>query len=160
MSLILGIDPGPSESGVVLLRDGAIAACGVLWSHEVFRQIRDAKAEGALIAIEMIASYGMPVGKEVFDTCVWIGQFEREAELHSLDLEPAVLKITRQEVKLHLCGSPRAKDANIRQRLIDLLGAPGTKKEPGGTYGVKSHAWAALAVAITARDRIAAKVLT
>jgi len=58
--------------------------------------------------------------------------------------------VYRKEVKIYLCGSMKAKDPNIRQALIDRLGDPGTKKNPGPTYGVKSHAWSALAVAVTA----------
>src|SRR5690606_4735562 len=62
-------------------------------------------------------------------------------------------KVYRKDVKLHLCGSPRAKDANIRQSLLDRFGpgkekAVGTKQNPGPLYGVKSHMWAALAVAV------------
>ena len=64
--------------------------------------------------------------------------------------------VYREDVKLHLCGSPRAKDANIRQALIDRWGgkaeAVGTVKKPGPLYGVKSHAWSALAVAVTALE--------
>jgi len=95
----------------------------------------------------MVASYGMPVGKEVFETCVWIGRFMQV--WHDPD---AVRLIYRRDVKLHLCGSARAKDGNIRQALIDKLGPQGTKKAPGPTYGVKSHAWAALALAVTAAE--------
>ncbi|NII07239.1 hypothetical protein HBF25_12680 [Luteibacter anthropi] len=100
-----------------------------------------------VVAIEMIASYGMPVGAEVFETVRWIGRFQQACR----DPE-AVRLIYRKDVKMHLCGTPRAKDANIRQALIDKLGAPGTKKSPGPTYGVKSHAWAALGVAVTASE--------
>jgi len=57
--------------------------------------------------------------------------------------------VFRRDVKMHLCGSARAKDANIRQALLDRLGPVGTKKAPGPLYGVKSHIWAALAVAVT-----------
>jgi hypothetical protein len=78
---------------------------------------------------------------------VWIGRFQEAWRFPS-----QVRKVYRQQVKLHLCGSPRAKDANIRQALLDKLGPQGTKKAPGPTYGVKSHAWAALAVAVTAAE--------
>jgi hypothetical protein len=67
------------------------------------------------------------------------------------DRPPEVRLVYRKDVKLLLCGSPRAKDANIRQALLDLLGPQGTKAKPGPTYGVKSHAWAALGVAVTAQ---------
>jgi len=46
----------------------------------------------------------------------------------------------------------KAKDANIRQALIDKLGPVGTKKSPGPLWGVKSHIWSALAVAVTALE--------
>ena len=97
-----------------------------------------------VLAIEMIASYGMAVGKEVYETVRWIGRFQ-ECWAH-----PDEVKLVyRRDVKLHLCGSSKAKDPNVRQALLDLLGPQGNKRNPGPTYGVKSHAWAALAVAVT-----------
>jgi hypothetical protein len=99
------------------------------------------------LAIEAIASYGMPVGAEVFNTCIFVGRFQQAWR------DPnAVRLIYRRDVKLLMCGSARAKDANIRQALIDKLGPVGTKAAPGPLYGVKSHAWAALAVAVTALE--------
>ncbi|WP_274347012.1 hypothetical protein [Xanthomonas campestris] len=96
------------------------------------------------LAIEMIASYGMPVGREVFETCVWVGRYQQ-----AWRSPEAVQLVYRRDVKLHLCGNAKAKDANIRQALLDLIGPQGTKRAPGPTYGVKSHAWAALGVAAT-----------
>jgi hypothetical protein len=40
----------------------------------------------------------------------------------------------------------------VRQALIDRLGPQGTKKNPGPTYGMRSHLWAALAVGVYAWD--------
>jgi hypothetical protein len=42
----------------------------------------------------------------------------------------------------------------VRQALIDRLGLQGTKKAPGPTYGIKSHEWAALAVAVYGWDQL------
>ena len=137
---VLAIDPGTTESGWVLY-DGSVIDSGVSQNEALIDQLAHEDAD--LMAVEMIASYGMAVGQDVFETCVWIGRFIQAAPIpHKL--------ITRQKVKLHVCKSPKAKDANIRQALIDKIGPAGTKKSPGPTYGVKSHAWAALAVAVTA----------
>ena len=104
------------------------------------------------IAIEMIASYGMPVGKEVFDTCVWIGRLlERFKNVRST-------LIYRKDEKLTICNSPRANDATIRQALVDRF-APGTpnkgkgsKKWPGWFYGFRADIWQAYAVGVTYHD--------
>lgn len=145
---VLAIDPGTTESGWCWLDDGRVIGSGVDDNDTVLSFIRNGSVISEtrdVIAIEMIASYGMPVGKEVFETCVWIGRFKQ-----AWHAPEEVHLVYRQDVKLHLCGTPRAKDANIRVALIDLIGPPGTKKNPGPTYGVKSHAWAALGVAVTA----------
>lgn len=97
---------------------------------------------GSVLVIEKIESMGMAVGAEVFETVFWSGRFYQAWPRR-------VERVSRRDVKLHLCGSMRAKDANVRQALIDKLGAPGIKKSPGPTYGVSSHQWAALAVAVT-----------
>lgn len=148
MSAILALDPGTNQTGWAVLEGGIVMQSGVDENNHVIAMLRRWRvAHGDVLAIEMIASYGMAVGKEVFETCVWIGRFMQAWS------NPAEVKLVfRKDVKMHLCGTPRAKDGNIRQALIDKLGAPGTKKAPGGTYGVKSHAWAALAVAVTVAE--------
>lgn len=141
---ILAIDPGTTESGWVLYAHGKVWGSGIEQNEEMLGRIYRGEDADEL-AIEMIASFGMPVGKEVFETCVWIGRFKQQ-----WSKPDKVRLIYRKDVKMHLCGSPRAKDANINQALVDLIGPKGTKKNPGPCFGVKSHAWAALGVAVTA----------
>jgi hypothetical protein len=165
MTGILAIDPGPTESGFVLYYPRLaglplIDEAGTRDNYDLKKichniGCRDgtgrssALSPGPILAIEMIACYGMPVGKETFETCLWIGRFE-EAFNPSRDS----LRCYRKDIKLHLCGTTKAKDPNVRQALIDRLGPPGTKKNPGPTYGIKSHVWAALAVAVYAADQL------
>jgi hypothetical protein len=148
--MILAIDPGTEQSGFCWYEGGRIVSSGVCENEEMLIKVGmfayNANEEDN-IAIEMIASYGMAVGKEVFRTVWWTGRFAERWSSSGFGLP---IEVYRKDVKMHLCGTPRAKDANIRQALIDLLGPQGTKKDPGPTYGVKSHAWAALGVAVTA----------
>lgn len=107
------------------------------------------------LAVESIASYGMAVGAEVFETCVWVGRFVERWLCTGGPPEP--LRVYRREVKLHLCGSLRAKDTNVRQAIIDRYGpsrevAVGRKAAPGPLYGFKADCWQALGVAITAAE--------
>lgn len=143
MAHILAIDPGTEQSGWCEFVAGCVTGSGVAPNRELLSRLGHWPDCRYGLAIEMVASYGMPVGREVFETCVWIGRF--------VQAWPGQTRLVyRKEVKSYLCGSMKAKDANIRQALIDKLGPIGTKKEPGPLYGVKSHAWAAVAVAVTA----------
>lgn len=143
---VLAIDPGPVQSGWVIWDGETVVGCGVLGNADMLKLIRgDGRGIVSSMAIEMIASYGMAVGREVFDTCVWVGRF-----MQAWFAPDAVMLVYRKDVKSYLCGSMKAKDANIRQALIDKIGGKGTKAAPGPTYAVKSHAWPALAVAVTA----------
>lgn len=141
---LLAIDPGPTHSGWIILRaDNSIDQAGVTPTQDMLAMCEQWPGQ---LAIEMIASYGMPVGAEVFETCVWIG---RLYQAYRGEEAPCLVK--RADVKLHLCGNTRAKDGNVRQALLDLFGPKGTKKQPGPTYGVKGDAWAALGVAAAVR---------
>jgi len=150
--MILAIDPGPERSAYVFWDNGTIYESGWESNQNVRARLHFYALNKNRIAIEMIASYGMAVGASVFNTCVEIGRMVEVANAHGVDAE----LVFRKNVKLHVCGSPRAKDANIRQALIDTYGPVGTKKQPGPLYGVKSHVWAALAVAVTAESAIVA----
>ena len=151
MQSIFAIDPGPTESAYVFVKNGCIADKGIC-SNEVLLKLLSWKTlcdtNSVLLAIEMIACYGMPVGAEVFETCVWIGQFVNAS------WPTPWQRCYRKDIKLHLCGTTKAKDPNVRQALIDRLGPPGTKKNPGPTYGIKTHLWSALAVAVYAADQL------
>jgi hypothetical protein len=146
---VIAIDPGPVNSAYVEICDGHIVESGIVTNYALANKLKS--TSGQFAVIEMIASYGMPVGKDVFETCLWVGRF-----VESVSCSYALMY--RKDVKMHLCGSTRAKDSNVRQALIDLYGpgkekAIGKKKTPGPLYGIKKDMWAALAVAVTWSQR-------
>jgi hypothetical protein len=146
---LYAIDPGTEQSAVVTVRDGAVS--GQMWENrELVRWLayHSEPSSWNHLIVEQIESYGMAVGREVFETVFWSGRFV-QAWTHgnkgTFDMLP------RKVVKLALCGSPRAKDTNIRQALIDRYGGSPCIKKGGALYGIKSHLWAALALAETYR---------
>ena len=176
---ILAIDPGPVESGWVSLDSaGKLCGFGVDYNHAIRNGMHNADAIATTLVIEMVASYGMPVGADVFETCVQIGRFEQ--------VWPGnVARVFRREVKLHLCNSSKAKDSNVRHALMDRYGpgkdravggtkckachgkkwrgrehrpcevcdATGWKYPPGPLHGFADDAWQALAVGLTYLDQ-------
>jgi hypothetical protein len=145
--IILAIDPGTVISGVVGWDTDAKRVLEPnVWDNKALLDHLTRHPADSL-AIEMIASQGMAVGQTTFETCVWIGHFEERWDQHHPELMRR--RVYRHEVKAHLCGTQKAKDPNIRQALVDKFGDVGTKKNPGPLFGVKSHVWSALAVAIT-----------
>src|SRR5574344_2092430 len=143
---ILAIDPGNTESAYVLMDEGYRPLnFGKVDNYHMRQVITDMETENLLAGfrsggpvktvIEMVASYGMAVGKEVFETCVWIGRYT--------ELASRTEYIYRKDVKMNICGQTKAKDSNIRQALIDRFGIVGTKKAPGWFYGFKADIWQA-----------------
>lgn len=158
--MILAIDPGCTESAYVILDEQL--------KPVKFGKIDNDCMEAAIkyefdwnkirhFAIEMVASYGMAVGKEVFDTVFWIGRFWEAAGCNA-DYPIAKRLIYRKDEKMNLCHSMNAKDGNIIQALIDRFayGVPnkgkGTKKNPGWFYGFKNDIWQAYAIGVTYYD--------
>lgn len=152
--MIIAIDPGPVKSAFVVLnprrRNGLITARGFVPNGDLVVALRDGMIDEQVfvpkkfpLAVEMIASFGMAVGAEVFETVYWIGRFVEAWSPGKAE------RVKRMEVKMHLCQNSRAKDANIRQALIDKLGPVGKPKEPGPCYGLSGDLWSALAVGIT-----------
>jgi hypothetical protein len=156
VSALLAIDPGTTHSGwvsaqVIYSEGGSppilVLGHGIAPNVEVIDMIR---GHVGPVAIERLVSYGMPVGAETFETVEWVGRFWQTAGVERTRLIP------RKEVGKHVCNDGRAKDPNIRIGLINRWGgkaeAVGTVKKPGPLYGIKTHAWAALGVAVTAAE--------
>lgn len=145
MSTIFAIDPGTAQSGWVLLIDGQPAEFAVEPNDVVLNRLR--LGTGAdVVVIEEVRPYGI-TGKEILRTVRWTGQFEEAAH-------PATVAWRdRHSVLMHICGSTRAKDGDVRSTLIDRWGGPGAEKKGGPLAGFKSHVWAALAVAVTYFDK-------
>ena len=155
--MILAIDPGNEQSAYVVIdKNLKPIQFAKVENEKLMELIKSGEFKDCKhLAIEMIASYGMAVGKTVFETCVWIGIF-----MEALKTEYS-LKATwvyRKDVKVNLCNSTRAKDSNVTQALADRF-APytrnkgkGIKKEPGFFYGFRADIWSAFSVAVTYSD--------
>jgi hypothetical protein len=158
---VMAIDPGPEQSAYLIYDpDGrTVHSFDILPNRELLELLRLGRTryDCDVVAIEQVESFGMAVGREVFDTVFWSGRFAEAAD-SSWDPRPTVLPVTRRRVKLAICQDTRAKDANIRQALIDRFGGPSSIRKGGPLYGVSKDVWSALAIAVTvAEDRAASQ---
>lgn len=152
---ILAIDPGTTQSAYCEVDADTyqIRDFGKIDNAALLCKMQTTMAE--VVVVEMVACYGMPVGREVFETCVWIGRYLQAAEAAFRRTD----RIFRQEEKLTLCHSNKAGDANIMRALIDRFAAhdlrsgKGTKDHPDWFYGFHRDIWSAYAVAVTWLDK-------
>ena len=159
---ILAIDPGNIESGWTLIDTKTMQPLrfGKDDNEDLLGWLWDDSLRADEVRIEMVASYGMAVGKTVFDTCVWVGRFWEASTDFCEYGKPNAELVYRQPIKLHHCGSSKARDSNIRQALIDRFdpeasnGGKGTRANPGWFYGFKADIWAAYALAVYAADEL------
>jgi hypothetical protein len=167
-----GIDPGTEHSGVVAFDT---ERCIVLYAKNISNwallaylrnpAARSLRRHPDRVYIETIEPMGLPVGKSTLETMRWVGRFQEAWERYS---DFTARMISRGDEKTLLCGAATFRDpksgrrrsvtdAQIRQAIIDRFPATGggktpqvgTKKQPGPLYGVKGHAWSALAVVLT-----------
>lgn len=150
--MILAIDPGNVESAYVVMdADYKISSKGKIDNAAMLDVIRRYIPACRNVVIERIASYGMAVGRTVFETCEWVGRFTQQAE----ELGAKVDYVYRLDEKMTICHDQRANDATIRRALIDrfakhdLRTGKGTKANPDYFYGFAKDTWAAMAVAVT-----------
>lgn len=127
---ILAIDPGTTESGVVVfdpLCSEPVIESGVYTNDALLGWIRSGSIPSGsgmlaeltgphILAIEVPRARGMPFSNEMIDTVIWVGRF-----LEAWGDRPSA-RVDRKDVKMFLCGVASAKDSNIRAAIIDRFG--------------------------------------
>ena len=145
---IIGIDPGSAETAYTIIdHDYNILASDKLPNSMLMVLLT--QMEVSEVAIESIQSYGMAVGREVFDTCFMIGRLQQKLE----DMGKPVTLYPRPEYTRRLCGVGKVNDAILRQALLLRFG--GDKKgEPLFLLKGASDKRSAFAVAVYHLDKI------
>lgn len=158
---VVAIDPGYRESAWLTFDGARIVAHGIeaneflmmrFWKdHWDEKGFSTGHSGPPFVVLEQMVGYGMPVGHEVLETVFWTGRMYQAAGR----ITTKTHRLTRKDVKSHLCGSTKATDSGVWIALTDRFGgsaAVGKKYSQGPLYGIKSHERAALAIAVTWYD--------
>ena len=143
---VLGVDPGPTESAFALVSedqrgDPRVIRAGKVGNDSLIEQLR--QYSPAHVAIESIQSYGMAVGRSVFDCCYFIGEVIRACK----DAGIPFTLYPRPEYTRRICGVGKVNDAVLRQALLIRFG--GDKRgEPLYALKGNSDKRSAFAVAV------------
>lgn len=153
---IIAIDPGEEKSALLYFdRESMLpTSAHIEANHLIRKRLAESDCNETFLAIEYTPPYTLAMGNgrtfvpnQVVLTAIEIGRFIGEWD-GKWEL------VSRIDVKKSLLGRASGNDAAVRQAIYDRYGgtrqrAAGTKKSPGPIYGIKSHAMAALAVAMT-----------
>lgn len=163
-AVVIGIDPGPATSGLVIWTRDWVGRPIAAWERAIeldsaVRRVRQ-MAEiypriEILVAIEWLTSYGAIVGETTFETAAVVGELRRACK----DLGIDYVLPTRPQVALMLCQTTRAKDTHLTAAAKEFFNPYGGGSDPykgvkakrGPLYGCGGpHAWSALHVACAA----------
>lgn len=150
---VIGLDPGYKQSAIAVFNGTGVEQHFVWPNAEVLEWLEEyrkvAEVGKAILVIEQMQMFrsAFGVGVEVFDSVRWAGRFEQ-----MWYPRPTAL-LLRAKVRGHL-QAIKGGDAAVRQGLIVRFGgykdvAIGKKKTPGPLFGIVSHEWSALALAVT-----------
>lgn len=118
---VLGIDPGTTHSGyAVVYRDYGVVSAGKVENSELLALI--VSENPSVCVVESLQSYGQSVGREVFETAYWIGEFRGRCRAAGIPCE----LIPRPEYARSLCGVQKVNDSVLRSALLRRFG--GDKK--------------------------------
>jgi len=177
----LSIDAGTTESACILVKDDMQDVMKVEY-HAILpndAMLRIIEEHYKLLVIEEVTHMGMPVGRDVFETVRWGGRFEQAAvakggivtyiprtrikinmcgSAKAKDSNIRQALIDRYGGDETAIGGKKCKDCygkGWRGRFHDpcnLCDGTGWKSKKGQLYGITSHVWSALAVAVTYID--------
>jgi Holliday junction resolvasome RuvABC endonuclease subunit len=148
---ILGIDPGPKETAYCLVDENyAVVYAGKVENYKIIQVIGKTIMEPnfAETAIESLQSFGMPVGKEVFETAYMIGRIQQKLD----DTQRKYTLYPRQEYAHSICGTGKISDSILRQALLLRFGGD-KKDEPLHQLKGSSDLRSAYAVAVYHLDK-------
>ena len=164
--MILGIDPGCELSAYCLCDYDTLKPkdFGKVTNAELIDKVITLINDNAMqvVAVELIQSYGMAVGKEVFETCYFIGKLCDRIERNTSIKQ--IRRIYRKDEKLAICGNLKANDTIIRHTLIDMFAqhdlknGKGTKGNKDWFWNFKADVWSAYAIAYTAKMMMEGKM--
>lgn len=143
---VLAIDPGDKESGFVIIQPTkdrrlnskfSLIRHGNIPNFDLLKIITS-NSEGVEVGlIEMIQSYGKPVGESIFNTCRWIGKFELRMNDNSWR---TALVFRKSIINFHLSSAAvKNPDSLIRKKMM--------AKYPQESKGITKHSWQALGLA-------------
>ena len=134
--IIIAFDPGNEQTGwVVVLADNSkllyknkelnsecLKKLNIFLNKEEFNIIN--------VGIEYVSSYGMATNQTVLDTATFSGILAWIFRSRQIPCE----FVFRKSVKMFLCGSVRAKDAEVNSRVREYVGEDNTQKNPNIWY--------------------------
>jgi hypothetical protein len=141
--LVIGIDPGTKQSAYVEWDGEFVLNAEITSNVQVLKYLRSIDKQTCVV-FESMEPYGIVVGRDVLETCVWIGRmFQRARDMVG---PQQVSRLPRRAVKKHL-RIGKGGDKAVRAALIQRLGG---ERHPEDWYGnLKTHQWSALAIAVT-----------
>lgn len=159
---LLGVDPGPTQSAVIVFENGSVGYSGIEDNINVLDTIKEFASSGSptrngkynrTMVIERIQGMGVPLGNSTIETIEWIGRFCQAWDDATWQRDNEAVGYKRNMIRATLCGTTRSKDANIRARLIDMFGgkpvAIGKMHDRGPLHFISKDMWQALAVVVT-----------
>lgn len=157
--LVIGIDPGPLTSGLVVYQlpeEGTVGRvvhsdkdADLPWLRSVVDGWRHrARTMGMPLSVAVERTQAGPPSTAVVRTTEVVGRIWEACTARKLDCH---LYYRRQVLQALGCARQGNKDSHVRNALIEIHGgsrqvAIGKKADPGPLYGVSSHAWQALGI--------------
>ncbi len=151
--LYIGIDPGPTTSGLVVYElpaagPGRVRSCFKEADLDHVRCVLGTYASTPDVEVCIECTQAGPPSGAVVKTTEVVGRLMERCEVLGLDYH---MYYRREVLQALGCARQGNKDSHVRNALIELHGgtkqvAVGKKREPGPLYGLSSHAWQALGV--------------